>query len=185
MPLLVLDRDGVINEDSDDYIRGLPDWQPVAGSIEAIAQLCQAGYRVAIATNQSGLSRGYFGLDELEGIHQELCRLVEEAGGAIAGIFYCPHLPDAGCDCRKPGTGLLKALEQELEESARDAWFVGDSLKDLQAAEAHGCLPALVLTGKGQGTAQRLASADPGVKAPSAIPIYSDLAAFARDTLDT
>ena len=185
MPLIILDRDGVINEDSDDYIRGLADWRPVAGSIEAIAQLCQAGYRVAIATNQSGLSRGYFGLDELEAIHQELCRLVEEAGGAIAGIAYCPHLPDAGCDCRKPGTGLLKALEAELGEPAQGAWFVGDSLKDLQAAEAHQCRPALVLSGKGQRTAQGLASEDPGVKAPSAIPIYSNLAAFARDILDT
>ncbi len=126
MPLLILDRDGVINEDSDDYIRCLEDWRPIPGSIDAIARASQAGYRVAIATNQSGLGRGYFGLDELETIHQRLCALVEAAGGSIAGIFYCPHLPDAGCDCRKPRTGLLRAIERELGDSAVGAWFVGD-----------------------------------------------------------
>ena len=185
MPLLILDRDGVINQDSDDYIRSLADWHPVPGSIEAIARLCAGGYRVAIATNQSGLGRGYFGLDELEAIHAELNRLVEEAGGTLAGIFYCPHLPDAGCDCRKPATGLLAAMEAELAESPRDAWFVGDSLKDLQAAQAYGCRPALVRTGKGRGTEAKLAAGGSGLTAPEAIPVFDNLASCAEHILST
>ena len=182
MPLLILDRDGVINEDSEDYIRCLADWRPIPGSIEAIARASRAGYRVAIATNQSGLGRGYFGLDELEAIHQRLCARVEEQGGCIAGIFYCPHLPDAGCDCRKPRTGLLRAIEAELGENATDAWFIGDSLKDLQAARSFGCRPALVITGKGAGTAARLAGPDPGVENAADIPVFANLAE-AIDTL--
>ena len=110
MPLIVLDRDGVINQDSAGYIRGLQDWVPIPGSIEAMAALSRAGYSLAIATNQSGLGRGYLGLDELEAIHTELRRQVEALGGQVAGIFYCPHLPDDNCDCRKPGTGLLQAI---------------------------------------------------------------------------
>jgi D-glycero-D-manno-heptose 1,7-bisphosphate phosphatase len=182
MPLLILDRDGVINEDSEDYVRCLADWRPIPGSIEAIASASRAGYRVAIATNQSGLGRGYFGLDELEAIHQRLCDMVEEQGGSIAGIFYCPHLPDAGCDCRKPRTGLLRAIEAELGEQAAGAWFIGDSLKDLQAARAFGCRPALVTTGKGAGTAAQLT--DPGIDLDQAgsVPVFANLAE-AIDTL--
>lgn len=176
MPLVILDRDGVINEDSDDYIRSLDDWHPVPGSIEAIAELSRAGYRIAIATNQSGLSRGYFDLNTLEAIHARLCLLVEEQGGHIAGIFYCPHLPDAGCDCRKPRTGLLQAIETELGESPRGCHFIGDSLKDLQAARAYGCLPVLVKTGKGQGTAANLQSGAAELEQPETIPVYPDLA---------
>ena len=183
MPLIVLDRDGVINEDSEDYIRGLADWHPIPGSIEAMAALSRAGYSLAIATNQSGLSRGYFGLDELEAIHGELCRQVEALGGQVAGIFYCPHLPDAGCSCRKPGTGLLQAMEAELRESPRGAFFIGDSLKDLQAARAFGCRPVLVRSGKGELTEQLLQAVDPGVESPADIPVYADLAAAARAIL--
>lgn len=175
MPLLILDRDGVINEDSDDYIRCLADWRPIPGSIDAIARASRAGYRVAIATNQSGLGRGYFGLDELEAIHQHLRDLVEEQGGTIAGIFYCPHLPDAGCDCRKPRTGLLRAIETELGESAAGAWFIGDSLKDLQAARAFGCRPALVTTGKGADTARQLADPAVDLAQPGSVPVYGSL----------
>lgn len=176
MTLLVLDRDGVINEDSDDYIRQLADWHPLPGSIEAIARLSQAGYRIAIATNQSGLSRGYFGLDELETIHQTLCQLVEERGGRIEGIFYCPHLPDAGCNCRKPATGLLQAIEDELDDRLADCYFIGDSLKDLQAARKYGCRPVLVRTGKGAGTVRQLNSSGVDIERPGEIPVYDDLA---------
>ena len=98
--LVILDRDGVINQDSDNYIRCLDDWHPIEGSISAIADLSKAGHRIAIATNQSGLSRGYFTLDDLERIHAKLCDLIEAKGGQIAGIFYCPHLPEEGCHCR-------------------------------------------------------------------------------------
>jgi D-glycero-D-manno-heptose 1,7-bisphosphate phosphatase len=181
--LLVLDRDGVINQDSEDYIRSLEEWHPIPGSIEAIAALSGAGYRIAIATNQSGLGRGYFDLDELERIHAHLRQLVEEHGGAIAGIFYCPHLPGQGCDCRKPGTGLLQAIESELGESPRGCFFIGDSLKDLQAARRYGCRPVLVETGKGTGTAGQLRSGNADIEQPGEIPIYRDLAAAAAAIL--
>lgn len=183
MTLLVLDRDGVINADSDDYIRNLGDWAPLPGSIEAIAALSRAGYRIAIATNQSGLSRGYFTLDQLEEIHAALCQAVEEQGGHIAAIFYCPHLPEEGCNCRKPATGLLDAIEQELGESLRGAYFIGDSLKDLQAGQAAGCQPVLVKTGKGQATLKQIHSADTSLINPGAIPVYDDLAAASRAIL--
>ncbi len=179
MTVLVLDRDGVINEDSDDYVRQLSEWRPIPGSIEAIARLSKAGYRIAIASNQSGLSRGYFGLDELEEIHQHLCQLVEEQGGRIEGIFYCPHLPDAGCNCRKPATGLLQAIEQELNLPLAGCYFIGDSLKDLQAARAYDMQPVLVATGKGRDTLEKLRSPDVDITDPAAIPVHPDLAAAA------
>lgn len=185
MPILLLDRDGVINEDSDDYIRSLADWHPVPGSIEAIAELSRAGYRIAVATNQSGLSRGYFGLDELEEIHQHMCALVEERGGRIDGVFYCPHMPDEGCSCRKPAIGLLQAIEEEMGETLTGAPFIGDSLKDLQAAQAYGCKPMLVTTGKGSDTRQKLLSGEVALEAPGDIPIYADLAAAAGALLES
>jgi len=184
MPVVLLDRDGVINEDSDEYIRSLADWKPITGSIEAIAQLSRAGFRVAVATNQSGLGRGFFGLDDLEEIHQKLCQLVEEQGGRIDGIFYCPHLPDEGCACRKPATGLLQAIEEDLGESLAGAPFIGDSLKDLQAARAYGCLPVLVTTGKGADTARLLQDPATDIEAPGKIPIFLDLARAAQDLLE-
>jgi D-glycero-D-manno-heptose 1,7-bisphosphate phosphatase len=130
-----------------------------------------------VATNQSGLSRGYFDLDTLEAIHSRLCQLVEEAGGFLAGIFYCPHLPQEGCDCRKPATGLLRAIERELGESARGAWFVGDSLKDLQAARSHGCRPILVTTGQGAATLAALGDPEVALERPDEIPVYPSLTA--------
>ena len=183
MTLLVLDRDGVINEDSDDYIRSLADWRPIPGSLEAIADLSRAGYTIAIASNQSGLSRGYFRVDDLEAIHARLCRQVEEEGGIIAGIFYCPHLPQEGCSCRKPATGLLEAMETELGLSPRGAFFIGDSLQDLQAARAFGCQPVLVRTGKGAATYNTLQFDEAAVPDRDTIPVYDDLAAAARGIL--
>ena len=176
MPLVILDRDGVINEDSDAYIRNLEQWIPIPGSLEAIAELSQAGYLIAVATNQSGLARGYFSVNEMERIHRKLHDLVEERGGRIASIFYCPHLPDAGCNCRKPATGMLEAIEQDLNVSAVGAHFVGDSLKDLQAAQRYGCQPVLVKTGKGLQTLEQLADPDTDINNPRDIPVYTDLA---------
>lgn len=176
MPLVILDRDGVINRDSDAYIRNLEQWIPIPGSIEAIAELSRAGCTVVVATNQSGLARGYFSLDEMERIHSKLHELVEERGGRIAGIFYCPHLPDAQCNCRKPATGLLEAIEQDLNVSAAGAHFVGDSLKDLQCAQRYGCQPVLVKTGKGPQTLERLADPNTDLNNPRGIPVYADLA---------
>jgi D-glycero-D-manno-heptose 1,7-bisphosphate phosphatase len=183
MQLLVLDRDGVINQDRDDYVRSVADWVPIPGSIEAITSLSRAGFLVAIATNQSGLSRGYFSLDDLEEIHARLCAQVESLGGHIAGIFYCPHLPQDGCSCRKPATGLLQAMEAELGVSARGAVFIGDSLKDLQAARAFGCAPVLVKTGQGLATLQQLQSGTLALDSPDTIPVYNDLACAAHAIL--
>ncbi len=173
----------MINYDSDDYIKSLEEWHPIPGSIEAIAQLSQAGYQVAIATNQSGLSRGYFTLDTLEAIHDHLRTLVADAGGSIAGIFYCPHLPDEGCACRKPGIGLLQSIERELGADLTGAPFVGDSLKDLQAARAALCEPILVRTGKGRGTEARLQEAEVQLAGATRVPVYDDLAAVVGDWL--
>ena len=180
MALIILDRDGVINEDSDNYIRSLADWHPIPGSIEAIAQLSVAGHQIAIATNQSGLGRGYFDLDDLEAIHSQLCDRVEQHGGVIAGIFYCPHRPEENCNCRKPRTGLLKAIEAELQQPVRNAFFVGDSMKDLQAAVASGARPILVTTGKGAKTLAQLNKGEGDLPAPDSVPVMPDLAAAAQ-----
>ena len=157
MKLIILDRDGVINQDSDDYIKSADEWLPIPGSIEAIARLCQAGYSVAVATNQSGLGRELFDLDALEAIHDKMRGLVESAGGHIAGIYYCPHLPTAGCQCRKPAPGLLDAIAEDFSTSLSGIAFIGDSLKDLQAGVERQCLPILVRTGKGTGSEKKLA----------------------------
>lgn len=150
--LIILDRDGVINEDSDNYVRSVEEWLPIPGSIEAIARLSKAGYMIAVATNQSGIARGYYPLSELEAMHDKMNQLVLEKGGKIDCIAFCPHSPDDGCCCRKPETGLVEQIESELNVSAEDAWFVGDSLRDLQCAEKTGCKPVLVKTGKGERT---------------------------------
>lgn len=152
MKLIILDRDGVINEDSDDYVKSVDEWMPIAGSIEAIARLSKAGYTVAVATNQSGIARGYFDEFELAAMHQKMCSLVEEQGGCIHGVFFCPHGPDEECDCRKPKTGLLEQIECEFGVNVSQTPFVGDSAKDLLCAKLAGCSPVLVRTGKGEAT---------------------------------
>lgn len=150
--LVILDRDGVINEDSDDYIKSPEEWHPVPGSIEAIARLSRAGFLIAVATNQSGLGRGYFDEITLANIHNLMNAMVEDAGGSIAVVCYCPHHPDAACECRKPLPGLLDQIEQTLDVSVQNAWYVGDSLKDIQAARNKHCIPVLVRSGKGRAT---------------------------------
>ncbi len=152
MKLIILDRDGVINEDSDNYIRSPDEWQPIPGSIEAIARLNKAGYTVAVATNQSGLGRGYYTRETLTAIHNKMISLVEAAGGHIACICFCPHTPDDNCNCRKPATGLVRQIESNLNCTTEDAWFVGDTITDIQVATACNCRPVLVKTGKGQKT---------------------------------
>lgn len=156
--LIVLDRDGVINHDSDDYIRSVDDWKPIGGSAEAIARLNDAGYTVAVATNQSGIGRQYLTVDELDSIHARMQGHVESAGGCIDAIVYCPHLPDAGCDCRKPSPGLLIQLQDHYDVDMNSVPFIGDSERDLQAAQAVGARPVLVLTGKGRKTLAALRS---------------------------
>lgn len=178
--LVILDRDGVINEDSDAYIKSLAEWHPIPGSIEAIARLSRAGFTVAVATNQSGLARGLFDLDDLEAIHARLNELVEAEGGRLAGIFYCPHHPDDGCDCRKPRAGLLDAIARELGLPLAGAWFIGDSRRDLEAARARACEPVLVLTGKGERTQAQLAADHDW----TSLRVFSDLAAAAEALLE-
>lgn len=152
MKTIVLDRDGVINEDSDAYIKSVDEFKPLSGSLEAIALLHQSGYRVIIATNQSGLARGLFNEFDLAHIHQMLVELVEAQGGSIDAIFYCPHGPDDGCACRKPKPGLLTRAEAELGISLAGSYLIGDSLRDLQAARTAGLIPILVRTGNGLHT---------------------------------
>ncbi len=146
---VILDRDGVINQDSDAYIKSDEEWVPIPGSIDAIAALSRAGFRIVVATNQSGIGRALFDEYALARIHHKMWSMVEEAGGFIDGIFYCPHTPNDQCDCRKPGTGLLRQIESEFGISLAGAYFIGDSVKDVEAALAHGCRPVLVRSGKG------------------------------------
>jgi D-glycero-D-manno-heptose 1,7-bisphosphate phosphatase len=154
--LVILDRDGVINEDSDAYIKTLAEWVPLSGSIEAIVRLCEHGFTIAVATNQSGIGRGLFSVDALESIHEHLRTLVSDAGGEITTIAYCPHKPEDLCDCRKPRSGLLDEIADTLGCDMDGAWIVGDSLRDLQAGMARGCHPILVRTGKGGATERHI-----------------------------
>lgn len=155
---ILLDRDGVINEDSDHYIKTAEEWQPIPGSIEAIARLSSAGYAIAVITNQSGLARGLFQQYDLDAMHTKMHNLVSQAGGVISALYYCPHLPEDLCSCRKPKPGMLEQLARDHNVQLKDALFVGDSLKDLQAATAVNTQPILVKTGKGQKTLKQLAS---------------------------
>tara|TARA_B110000879_G_C11029554_1_gene454263 strand:+ start:124 stop:672 length:549 start_codon:yes stop_codon:yes gene_type:complete len=161
MKLAILDRDGVINEDSENYIKNVSEFIILPGSVEAITHLHASGFTVIVATNQSGLGRGLFDLDDLEAMHQKLKRTVEAAGGEVAGIFYCPHTPDDNCKCRKPKPGLLDAIEAEFNVSVSGWPMVGDSLRDLQAGVSKGCDPILVKTGKGLKTLQQIESQQP------------------------
>jgi D-glycero-D-manno-heptose 1,7-bisphosphate phosphatase len=172
MKLIILDRDGVINEDSDAYIKSPEEWIPIPGSLEAIARLTRAGYRVAVATNQSGLARGLFDMDTLQRIHDKMRRAVAAAGGEIAAIFFCPHGPDEACACRKPQPGLLWEIAAHFNMDLGGVPAVGDSLRDIQAAQAVGAKPILVRTGKGESTLKR-------GEGLAGLAIYADLAAAA------
>ncbi|WP_066959735.1 D-glycero-beta-D-manno-heptose 1,7-bisphosphate 7-phosphatase [Microbulbifer sp. Q7] len=177
MAIIVLDRDGVINHQPDDPVTSVDQWIPLPGTIEAMARLSQAGHQLVIATNQSGLARGLFDLDDLEAMHAKLRALVEDAGGEVAGIFYCPHRDEDNCRCRKPKTGLLDAIEAEFDTSLHDCYFVGDQRKDLECAIAKGCKPILVQTGRGQHTlASLLSNPEPQLAATA---VFADLAQFA------
>lgn len=154
--LVILDRDGVINHDSDDYIKSVEEWIAISGSISSIARLSQAGYKIVVVTNQSGLARGYFDEITLANMHSYMCSLVETAGGNIDAVFYCPHGPNDGCSCRKPLPGMLNNIEDEFALSVKNAFFVGDTEKDIDAALHKHCRPILVRTGKGSATEQQL-----------------------------
>jgi D-glycero-D-manno-heptose 1,7-bisphosphate phosphatase len=152
MKFVILDRDGVINQDSDNYIKSPEEWVPIEGSLNAIARLSRAGYRVFIATNQSGIARGLFDIETLHAIHQRMLGEIQHRGGAIDAILFCPHGPDDNCDCRKPEPGLYLEIGKRTNQSLRGIPVIGDSLRDLQAAEAVEARPILVRTGKGLRT---------------------------------
>ena len=173
MKLVILDRDGTINHDSDHYIKSLDEWRPIKGSIEAIARLTQADYRVVVATNQSAISRGLITTRGLFEIHEALQRAAVQAGGRVDAFFFCPHTETANCECRKPKPGMLLEVAQRFNVSLKDTYMVGDSLKDVQAATAAGAKPVLVLTGKGKKT-------QTDGKLPQGTQVFPDLAAFAE-----
>ncbi len=175
MKLIILDRDGVINHDRDDFVKTPDEWQPIAGSMDAIAFLTQAGYTLAVATNQSGIGRKYFTMQTLNEMHSKMHRLVHQAGGEISGIWYCPHLAEHQCDCRKPKSGMIWDILQRFNANASDTWLVGDSLRDLQAIAAVGGKPVLVKTGKGLKTLEK-----EGNHLPEHTQVFSDLMAFSQ-----
>lgn len=152
MKLVILDRDGVINHDSATFIKNPNEWVPIPGSLEAIARLNQHGYRVAVATNQSGIARGYFDMATLNAIHDKMHKALAQVGGRIDAVFYCPHSADMHCECRKPNTGMLEEISQRFNVSLSKVPGVGDALRDLQAFARAGCQPYLVRTGKGEET---------------------------------
>jgi D-glycero-D-manno-heptose 1,7-bisphosphate phosphatase len=171
--LVILDRDGVINFDSDQYIKSPSEWRPIPGSIEAIARLNQNGFRIAVATNQSGIGRGLFDMATLNAMNDKMMELVFRQGGRIDALFFCPHTAAEQCGCRKPRTGMLEEIAARFHTELKGVPIVGDSLKDLQAAETVGAQPYLVLTGKGQRT-----RADGGL--PKKTLVFENLADVSR-----
>lgn len=173
MKLVILDRDGVINYDSAQFIKSPQEWKPLPGSLEAIARLNQWGYRVIVATNQSGVGRGLFDMSTLNAIHDRMMKAVTQAGGRIDAIFFCPHAADSTCACRKPKPGLLLEIAARYNVDLRGVPVIGDSLRDLQSAAAAQAQPVLVLTGKGEKTRE-----DPSL--PEGTLVFPDLAAVAE-----
>lgn len=174
MKLVILDRDGTINYDSDEYIKSPEEWRPLPGALEAISRLNHAGYHVVIASNQSGLGRGLIDVASLNAIHKRMLKQLAAVGGRIDAIFYCPHAPTEGCTCRKPMPGLLEQVAERFGIEMQGVPFVGDTLTDMQAAMSAGCVPHLVLTGKSEALK--------GSPLPSVFPLgtqmHSDLNAF-------
>ena len=175
LKLVVLDRDGTINQDRDDFVKSPEEWLPLPGALEAIARLNHAGWHVVIASNQSGLGRGLFDVAALNAMHDKMHKLLAAAGGRVDAIFYCPHTPEDDCNCRKPLPGLFEQIGQRLGVSLKGVPTVGDSLRDLVAGSRVGCEPHLVLTGKSAGLAP-----DAALKGmPEGTKAHADLAAFA------
>jgi D-glycero-D-manno-heptose 1,7-bisphosphate phosphatase len=175
--IVILDRDGVINKESESYIRSAEEWIPIARSLEAIALLNQAGWRIVVATNQAGLARGLFDLATLNRIHTRMHALAQRHGGRIDAVFFCPHSEDANCRCRKPRPGMLLEASERLNFDLEGQPFVGDSLRDLLAAREGGMQPVLVRTGHGRKTLEDSASVPDGTQ------VYDDLMAFAETLL--
>jgi len=172
MKFIILDRDGVINFESELYIKSPAEWIPIPGSLEAMAALNRAGYHILIATNQAGVGRGYYDLEMLDQIHEKLVFELATVGGYVEEIFFCPHHPDDHCGCRKPQIGLFHAIQNKYPIDFNETYFIGDSLTDLQVAQRIGCKPLLVLTGNGEKTLQHIQNHTE----LSCIPYFVDLA---------
>ena len=170
MKLVILDRDGVINYDSKQYIKSPEEWKPIPGSLAAIARLNQQGYRVVVATNQSGIGRGLFEMDTLNAIHDKMLKAAVQVGGRIDAVFFCPHTSAEQCDCRKPEPGMLREIGKRYNTSLSEVPAVGDSLRDMQVAAAVGAQPMLVLTGNGSKTVDH-------PELPPQVLVFADLAA--------
>jgi D-glycero-D-manno-heptose 1,7-bisphosphate phosphatase len=175
MKLVILDRDGTINSDSDDFVKSPEEWLPLPGALEAIARLNHAGWHVVIASNQSGLGRGLFDVASLNAMHAKMLKLLAAKGGRIDAIFYCPHTAEDDCHCRKPQPGLFEQVGLRFGVPLRGVPAVGDSLRDLQAGAAAGCEPHLVLTGK----SEKYRGMAPPEGLPPGTQVHRDLSAFA------
>ncbi|MDH5484498.1 MAG: D-glycero-beta-D-manno-heptose 1,7-bisphosphate 7-phosphatase [Gammaproteobacteria bacterium] len=171
MKLIILDRDGVINQDSDDYIKTVDEWQPITGSLQAMGRLSQAGYTLVVATNQSGIARGYFDLETLHAMHKKMDEMLEQFGGKVDAVFYCPHGPKDNCQCRKPAPGLFHDISSRYQVPLANVVAIGDSLRDIQAAREAGARPILVKTGKGERSLQTA-----GNDELDDVPVYENLA---------
>lgn len=181
MKLIILDRDGTINEDRKDFVKSPDEWVPLPGALEAIARLNQAGWHVVIASNQSGLGRGLFDMVALNAMHNKLHRMLNDLGGRIDAVFFCPHEASEGCTCRKPLPGLFEQILERTGAEADQVHAVGDSLRDIQAGHSAGCQTHLVLTGNGQALQLKL----PLPEFPPNTLIHTDLAAFADHLLSS
>ena len=171
MKLIILDRDGVINHDSDDYVKSPEEWQPIEGSLEAIARLYHDGYRIVVVSNQAGLAKGKFNIEALNAMHGKMHSLLAGYGGVIEAVFFCSHGPDDNCECRKPKPGLYLDIAKRLRVKLTNVFAVGDKLSDIQAATAAGAKPVLVRTGYGK-------SLEDSGRVPDGVPVFDDLAAF-------
>ena len=179
MKIIILDRDGVINQDSDNFIKSVDEFIPLPGSVEAIAKLKHAGYKVYIATNQSGIFRGFYTVETLHAMHDKLAVLLKNHDAEIDGIEFCPHGPEDHCDCRKPKAGMYLSIAKKVGlTDCSDILVVGDSLRDLQAAQAVNAKPHLVRTGKGERTIKKGEGLD-------GIPVYNDLSDFVNELLES
>ena len=173
MKIVILDRDGVINHDRDDFVKNSLEWVPLPKAAEAIALFSQAGWRVVVATNQSGIGRGLFDMHALNAMHEKMHHLISKAGGRIDAVFFCPHKPEAGCSCRKPAPGMVLEVAERFSVKPESLWLVGDSLPDLEAVAAVGGRAILVRTGKGRKT-------EAAGNLPAGTPVFDDLHAAAE-----
>lgn len=174
--MVILDRDGVINHLQQEDATTVDAWDPISGSIEAINRLKKAGYLVTIASNHTGIARGYYSEEDLQKMHQKMQRLLSARGASVDGIFYCPHGPEANCICRKPKPGMLFQIARQFDIDLTETPLVGDDISDIQAAKIGNAIPVLVRTGNGEYTMQNFPEA-------LDVPVYDDLAHFVRETL--